>query len=246
MRSHSLNRLVSFAQTLRYLPPDHAIVVLARTYILSLSLSLGPAIVSILASKRSLVGVKKAIGRLIVRHLSWAGFPFSITLALAGRYLPHFLLRLDGHHTQTHTSTEGLVGSFATSYIAMALLQHGRRNHCSKGLADTSILPLTVPQTFSSRKEALSPTWDLTLIILVRALDTWVQRGIKAVTDKGELEDDAKKDKLTGNVDAAMFWVASSRYNGNYSSQSQVLTCPRIMWCFFYEPTSLPASYLKW
>ncbi|KXN90028.1 hypothetical protein AN958_05033 [Leucoagaricus sp. SymC.cos] len=100
-----------------------------------------------------------------------------------------------------------------------------------------------------------SPTLDLTLILVVRALDAVGQscirarsRGKKTTLHKHHstvepnlvkqlLEKEQRKhriafgERITMQVDALLFWACSAR----------------IMWCFFYEPQSrLPRSYVKW
>ncbi|KAF8973929.1 hypothetical protein BDZ97DRAFT_1912380 [Flammula alnicola] len=102
-----------------------------------------------------------------------------------------------------------------------------------------------------------SPTLDLTLLLLVRAVDSIVQTFIlqkpvparsgsrngrnaehtaepKLVHDRLAEEKVRRENKMrqlwTSQVDAFVFWACSAR----------------IMWCFFYEPQRLPRSYVKW
>ncbi|KAJ3575627.1 hypothetical protein NP233_g962 [Leucocoprinus birnbaumii] len=105
------------------------------------------------------------------------------------------------------------------------------------------------------KSKSTSPTLDLTLLLVVRALDSVVQSFIHSRSGgskehktqqshsaaepklvKALLEKERRKQRqafgqnLTMKVDALLFWACSAR----------------IMWCFFYEPQRLPRSYVKW
>lgn len=57
------------------------------------------------------------------------------------------------------------------------------------------------------------------------------------------------RQKMTTRIDAFIFWACSARcvfdFRGSIMHSSKNIQT-RIMWCFFYEPYRLPASYVKW
>ncbi|EJD47753.1 hypothetical protein AURDEDRAFT_62058 [Auricularia subglabra TFB-10046 SS5] len=86
---------------------------------------------------------------------------------------------------------------------------------------------LAAPKKSAARS---SPTLDLTLLLLVRALDSvvqgWIRRQAKSSNDKH-----AQRIKwLDAQLDGLLFWLCSTR----------------IMWSYFYRPERLPRSYVRW
>lgn len=83
-----------------------------------------------------------------------------------------------------------------------------------------------------------SPTLDLTLLVLVRALDSivqgWVSSCGAAASDREAVTEEKKRKsrqrQLTAKIDSVVFWLCSAR----------------IMYSFFYYPERLPSSYVKW
>ncbi|KIM85208.1 hypothetical protein PILCRDRAFT_817207 [Piloderma croceum F 1598] len=149
-----------------------------------------------------------------------------------------------------------------SSAIAILLLQGkgGWSRSISTPIKSIDI-PLTIPIDANATKHGSSPTLDLTLLLLVRAVDAIIQctvfRGteihlsssaahtIDILGSNGEVlvsqagtaearrtreEETEWRQKMTTRLDAFIFWACSGR----------------IMWCFFYEPRRLPASYVKW
>lgn len=145
--------------------------------------------------------------------------------------------RLEGVKLNSEQRT--FVANVVASSIGILLLQEGRErtSRMKRGHSTPS-----------------SPTLDLTLLLVVRALDSVVQSFIharsggkdqkthrshsavepKLVKDLLEKERWKRRrafgEKLSMKVDALLFWACSAR----------------IMWCFFYEPQRLPRSYVKW
>ena len=74
-----------------------------------------------------------------------------------------------------------------------------------------------------------SPTLDLTLFVLVRAVDTLV-RTIYEYTGPS-----------TGHAGAAVQFVATHADTLVFQ-----LSCWKIMWCWFYQPELLNPSYARW
>ncbi|KAF9453821.1 hypothetical protein P691DRAFT_755182 [Macrolepiota fuliginosa MF-IS2] len=144
-----------------------------------------------------------------------------------------------------------LTANAIASSVGILLLQAGRERALKSSRA-TSLKA-------KRRSSEVSPTLDLTLLLVVRALDCLVQSLIhtqsggkmrdekpkvthqhhsaaepRLVKDMLEKEQRKRKnvlrEKLTTRLDAVLFWACSAR----------------IMWCFFYEPQKLPRSYVKW
>ncbi|KAI0257144.1 hypothetical protein BJV78DRAFT_1116126 [Lactifluus subvellereus] len=215
------------------LPNDHPLHIVIRTYPLALSLSLGPAILS-LATTRS-----KGLKSILRRELGVTGFSFAITVALGGgSALRTLWKRLE--QKQDETSVRGnlvprlkswhktFVCNALASLVAISLLQSPRRSAQTR----KAHIPWTVPiaQTRKTEGGRTSLTLDLTLLVLVRAFDALVQGLV--FKRAGDETKQARKRRLaiTTKLDALAFWASSAG----------------IMWCFFYEPERLPRSYVKW
>jgi len=147
-----------------------------------------------------------------------------------------------------------------SSTIAIILLQgKGDRNRSRSSPIKSVNLPLTMPIDANTTKHGPSPTLDLTLLLLVRAVDATIQsmvfkgsetywsrahtidilgangevlvsQAVTAEARKKKEEETKWRQKVTTRIDAFVFWACSAR----------------IMWCFFYQPRRLPASYVKW
>ncbi|KAJ3800731.1 hypothetical protein GGU11DRAFT_676647 [Lentinula aff. detonsa] len=135
-----------------------------------------------------------------------------------------------------------------TSSLSILLLQAGRRrSERLRNIPRPGAIPIPYTYTPSnpsmtpSVRDSPSPTLDLTLLVLVRAIDVALQSIISRLTAKAEIElpepvekkkRGTNKDKLllTTRLDALVFWACSAR----------------IMWCFFYQPERLPSTYVKW
>ncbi|KIY52735.1 hypothetical protein FISHEDRAFT_34666, partial [Fistulina hepatica ATCC 64428] len=85
-----------------------------------------------------------------------------------------------------------------------------------------------------------SPTLDFTLLLLVRALDAFMQTLASSccgVASRATIDDEAeharrlqRRRSIMSKSDAFVFWASSAR----------------IMWCWFYKPERLPKSYVRW
>lgn len=237
----------------------HPAQIALRTYALSLSLSLGPALVPIAASlfqtstKPALVPLK----RVLSRELALDGFAFAVTLSVAGGAairriwptlyqehediaIPHDSLlqrsqpawrRLRASIAQLDISSaqKTFLSNVLSSSAGIMLLQAGRQRALKQ--KSSVSLPARVARAIRT-----SPTLDLTLLLLVRAVDSILQtlvrkavepaltkedgaRGgsIAAATDK-LLQEKLKKKLnrkvkiLTSRIDAFVFWACSARY----------------------------------
>ncbi|TDL28440.1 integral membrane protein [Rickenella mellea] len=233
-------------------PNDHPLHIALRTYVLALSLSLGPALVPFLKPQPS----RKSSATLLAilsKELGPTGFAFAMTTAVGGgaaldyawRHAEHSVQDKSDPHKVLHLRLQKLLRFFnlqpsqrtflsnaISSLFAIALLQSRRR-----------VSPI-LPITSQTKPEAtgVSPTLDLTLLLFVRSIDTLVQRVLHHEFDirpsrmSNEGPDELgrvnilKVARLTTRIDAFVFWAASAR----------------IMWCFFYQPERLPRSYVLW
>ncbi|KAI0275061.1 hypothetical protein BC834DRAFT_814581 [Gloeopeniophorella convolvens] len=232
------------------LPNDHPLQIAVRTYSLALSLSLGPAILSLVASpKARSKGLPHSLKAILQRELHVTGFPFAITVALGGgsalRALwkraerrkregspegdedadPGHLTRLLEHLKPWHKS---FICNALASLLAITLLQSRRRSAQTR----KAHIPWTVPiaQTRKTELGRMSASLDLTLLVLVRAFDALTQRLVFNRAGDETKQARKRRHSITTKLDALAFWASSAR----------------IMWCFFYKPERLPGSYVKW
>ncbi|KAJ7630946.1 hypothetical protein FB45DRAFT_552499 [Roridomyces roridus] len=218
----------------------HPFQVIARTYSLSLFLSLGPSLIPLVAKKSS----KNALKRVLAREFGLTGFAFSITLAVGGGSVLRDLWRrlddtldleaADTRATGTLKRWSACISSPYKTFLShvlsstagLLLLQAGRRKRQSR-----------------SSRPSTSQTLDLTLLFVVRALDAAVQSFVARNSGSSRRDSDAalslnrprtaaerKRVRMRSQIDSLFFWAC----------------CARIMWCFFYEPQRLPKSYVKW
>jgi hypothetical protein len=185
---------------------------LLRVYGVALSLSVGPAFLSILASKKAIHAKWELLARLLRRQLSATGFPFAMTLALSGDFFPQIPQNLYGKNARRARPSDearAFVSTVLTSYVGMALLQRGSRR--PRPFTGNTVIPYTVPNDTTLVKSGLSPTWDITLIFFVRAFDSWCQRMISRRRNRVKDEGGPSRASISGNLDAVLFWAASSR-----------------------------------
>ncbi|KAJ6604656.1 hypothetical protein DFH09DRAFT_1123413 [Mycena vulgaris] len=204
---------------------SHPLQVAIRTYCLSLCLSLGPSLIPFVTSRAS----KHALKRVLAREFGFGGFAFSITLALGGgsfiRELWRALDDLDADAPENaaavklqtwlsalklSSAQKTFFSNVVSSSAGLLLLQAGRSRSQNSGP--------------SRSKDPASRTLDLTLLLLVRALDAAVQ------SRESDAELPVRREVMRTQIDSLVFWACSAR----------------IMWCFFYEPHRLPKSYVKW
>ncbi|CAL1695836.1 unnamed protein product [Somion occarium] len=141
--------------------------------------------------------------------------------------LKTWLASLDEFH-------RNFVSNLISAYMAIVLLQSRRR--LSRNTPPRAAIPMTALTT--STPTSPSFTLDLTLLFVVRAIDSLVRSKLlpceTKLSSKATREEKDrvrnKRQQVTTRLDAFVFWASSAR----------------IMWCFFYEPDSLPRSYNKW
>ncbi|KAJ6519824.1 hypothetical protein C8R45DRAFT_1048591 [Mycena sanguinolenta] len=239
---------------------SHPLQVAVRTYCLSLLLSLGPSLVPFLTSRRSHKTSRHALKRVLAREFSPKGFAFAVTLALGGgsfiREFWRILDTLDDSDSPDATPAKAaalklralistlklssaqktFLSNVVSSSLGLLLLQAGRAQSSSSSTLRSN-----------GKERGASRTLDLTLLLLVRALDAAVQsfvarksgsrRESDADLPEGQRQSAAerltsglRREALRTQIDSFVFWACSAR----------------IMWCFFYEPQRLPKTYVKW
>ena len=219
----------SVAEYLHTFPNDHPAQIGLRTYSLALSFSLGPVLVGFLARPRR-KGVPRLL-RALRRELGITGFAAAVTVAVAGGtalksllahleekrslVLPERIKAILSRLKDAHKTF--LLNAF-TAYIGILLLQHPQ-SRSSAALASKA-----GSSAFTSKKP--SPTLDLTLLLLVRALDAIVRSAflppptIQDVSSTEELKRaESRRRVLSARLDAMMFWASSSRYIVNLPIQ---------------------------
>lgn len=255
------------ARVLPTLPddPSHPTQVALRTYALALSFSLGPALIPIvtsLASKKKQRTAWVKLGKTLKRELRYDGFASALTVSVGGAAALRHLW------TNAEDAEEGITGAERQAG------SHGLLDGLRRWLRSLHLTPVQV--TFivnlfassagivllrkglerslkASAKDATrqSPTLDLTLLLVVRALDSFIQslilrrvrprnhihslspseneeEHIRMIREKLEREEakqvNEKRQKMTQKVDAFLFWICSSRY-GALRSSRKVTKC---------------------
>ncbi|KAG8219811.1 hypothetical protein J3R82DRAFT_784 [Butyriboletus roseoflavus] len=146
--------------------PDHPVQIALRTYSLCLSLSLGPVLLPVIFAPalhpKSLEARARVFWRTLSRELRPTGFALAITAAVGGgaalQRLWDFPERPYTHpvhyiHSKLTLCQRAFLANVITSTLAVTLLRWRRRR----------------------RLGTASPTLDLSLLFLVRALDALVQ-----------------------------------------------------------------------
>ncbi|KAJ6575120.1 hypothetical protein B0H19DRAFT_935207 [Mycena capillaripes] len=249
-RAQRLHQLVS---SLIPDDPSHPAQVAIRTYCLSLCLSLGPSLIPFLTSSHSQKTSKNALKRVLAREFGLGGFAFSVTLALGGGSFIRELWRvLDDLEPDAPESSVMAVATKLKAWSSALKLSPAHKTFLSNVVSSTvGLLLLQAGRAqrspSRSREPSASRTLDLTLLLLVRALDAAVQSfvarksgsrresdaerpGQHPQTPQQRLASGLKREAMRTQIDSVVFWACSAR----------------IMWCFFYEPQRLPKSYVKW
>lgn len=240
-RSAVLNNLL---KSYRDLPSDHPLLIAARTYALSVSFSLAPALLPILTSRTD----SKKLGRLyrlFKNEFGPRGFASAMTIAIGGGAVfdrlwhwidsdesSTFFNRLSSPHFKRvrdwsrRMGTQFALKTFLTSLgpsLAAILLMHSRRRSLNMERAN---IPFTIPISQSQKTPAgrVSITLDLTLLLLVRALDAALQgelvrraethtssTAVRASKTPTIHDIRARASKMADKLDASLFWISASR-----------------------------------
>jgi hypothetical protein len=214
------------------LPNGHPLRIATRTYLLALSLSLGPTLLSFATSPKSR---PKDLKLSLRREFGVTAFPFAITVALGGGSA---LQRLWNHldHKKSK-AVHGLDPDGAPSFpvrlkpwqksffcnalaslAAISLLQSRRpAPHIRK-----AHIPLTVPISQGSKTERrrVSATLDLTILVLVRAFDALVQGHVFNRAGDEKKHERRRRLAITTKLDALAFWASSAGFASSARSSN--------------------------
>ncbi|RPD82545.1 hypothetical protein L226DRAFT_607652 [Lentinus tigrinus ALCF2SS1-7] len=228
------------ADFLHSLPDDHPLQIGLRTYTLALSLALGPAFLPFLTSPKARAQGFKRVLHILKREISINAFASAITVGVAGGAAIRHIWNM-WEERMHETGSGEPKDAFGKVRAWLASLKDGQKTFLSNVISST----LAVTLLHSRRRHAASmwvgrpsPTLDLSLLFLVRAMDSLVQLALFKPSETSESllpaavreKKKAERRKWSTRLDALVFWACSAR----------------IMWCFFYEPDMLPRSYNKW
>lgn len=233
--------------------PTHPLQVAARTYALALSLSLGPSLIPFVPSLLlNRPAPPRKLSHILRRELSPTGFAFALLVAAGGgaalQYVWETLaergveLPWDSPGTYTPAPSRARTpepsegdpktpnGAYEIVYEKIKTWMDGlkpvHRAFISNGISSSFafyLLQAGRRRPWNAAAPRDSPTLDLTLLLLVRAIDMTVQAIVlrrTAKPDAAERERLRHRRTLTTRIDAFVFWASSAR----------------IMWCFFYQP----------
>lgn len=220
MPPDSWRQFKDWHESLIHLRKDHPLQIAARTYVLSLSLSLGPAIIPALASRRLDTKRMQRLISVFQKELSLMSFASSMTLAVAGGAAldyyweaVHDLGNLDFVPKRVRMALQGALRcakailpskkarttfsfNVLTALCAVLLMQSGRRSVVTRKASIPLTAPFESPAYTLGRKSPL--TLDLSLLLFVRALDA----GFRALLFKradacvNETDDQVKRKRL--------------------------------------------------
>lgn len=203
--------------------PGHPAQIALRTYAVSLSLSLGPAllpfIIGLFSGRRKATGQGRSLKDVLKRELGPNGFAFAITVAVGGGAAlqrvwqllednddqdysedevdspaeslaedespgANILQRSDTYQKlrkwissqEVASSRKAFISNIVSSTIAIILLQGRAASRRTRPRSPKNIdIPLTMPIDTNATRSGPSPTLDLTLLLLVRAIDATIQ-----------------------------------------------------------------------
>lgn len=205
-----------------------------RTYAISLSLSLGPSLIPVIASLNRPAHSAKILKKVLKRELSPTGFAFALTVIIGGGGATAKLWEaLESAYRQDNlkqpwlqavshrfsSAQKAFLSNVLSSTVGIILLQAGRR----------------------TAKNLPSPTLDLTLLLFVRAMDVFIQSYVfkqshreyrpsadhnnrlfpdpavlRERLEQEELkhlaEASQRREKLRTRIDGGLFWICTARY----------------------------------
>ncbi|KAI0348059.1 hypothetical protein BDW22DRAFT_1350209 [Trametopsis cervina] len=233
--------LAHAADYLHSFPDDHPIQIALRTYALGAFLSLSPPVMTYVVSSRIRKKGLQALLKVFRRELAVTGFAFTTAVAVGGgAALKGTLEVLEGGAYEIQKLPASIANAVNRINGLLSKLKSSHKTFMSYIISSSiAVSLLQYPTTHSvSWKARPSATLDLTLLLVVRALDSVVRANVlpsvqppgKTLTNEERERAQTKRQKYTRRLDAFVFWACSAR----------------IMWCFFYEPHRLPRSYNKW
>lgn len=193
-------------KALQHLENDHPARIAARTYVLSLSLSLGPALIPILTEGGISRKRRSRLASILRKELSASGFAFAMTVAVGGGALIESCWKqITQKDSQAPDSTSSkhrisvlsdillrnldlapayrtFICNLITSVVAVLLLQSRRRSSPIHKVDIPLTVPISPSEGLADRKSPV--TLDLTLLLLVRTLDAIIQGWFLRRTEK--------------------------------------------------------------
>ncbi|KAI8995634.1 hypothetical protein BD414DRAFT_410533 [Trametes punicea] len=223
---------------LHSLPDDHPLQIALRTYSLALSLALGPALLPFVTSGRARAQGFGRVLQIVRRELGITAFASAITVGVAGGAAIHHIWARWENEAPKEAETRDPLGRLKVWLVS---LKDSHKTFLSNVISSTLAITLLHSRRRHAKSawvERPSPTLDLSLLLLVRAMDSVVQSAFfkpsttneRYLPEAQKRERKARRLKWSSRLDALVFWACSAR----------------IMWCFFYEPERLPRSYNKW
>lgn len=234
------------ADFLHSFPDDHPLQIALRTYALALSFALGPALLPILTSGKawSKTGTRRVRG-VLRREMGVQGFAFVMMVCVGGgATIKHLWDIFDGENGKGDSvlpvhaasrppqarkrswfslgsSHKTFISNVISASVAFALLHAKLPTSLRSPLKRSPPLPPSVPApVIIEGLGKASPTLDLTLLLVVRAVDSVLQKNIlgsaavgkPGLSQKDKEEKKKKRQQLKVALDALIFWACSARY----------------------------------
>lgn len=210
------------ADHLHKYPDDHPIQIALRTYALGLFLSIGPPVMTFVISSRVRRRGLESLLRTFKRELSVTGFAFAMTVAVGGGAALQRIWQLSPDDLGVDRLPISMQRVVSRVSRWLSKVKDSHKTFLSYSLsASLAIALLQHPTTRSPKwKHRPSATLDLSLLLLVRALDSVVRSKIlpsvqsssRPRTKEEEERILEKRQKYTMNLDALVFWASSARY----------------------------------
>ncbi|KAG2159862.1 uncharacterized protein EDB93DRAFT_1244633 [Suillus bovinus] len=250
--------------------PGHLVKVALRTYSLSLSSSLGPALLPVVLTlvnpSSSLKTRLDSFRRVLKREVGLTGFPFAITIAVCGGIaLKHFLEALGVHHVDKQDNPEVRQQPVVNSTFQRRATVLSLVTQACSGISNSTpsqkaflsnVLSSTIALFLLQRTRQPFATLGLTLLFFCRATDAFMQHFLFMDSARKSIlfNISANRSKPTGSsVDLQSPAEGDGKTKKWHQNRAVWLDAvvfwacsARIMWCFFYQPHRLPPSYVKW
>jgi hypothetical protein len=215
--------LARIADYLHNYPDDHPVQIALRTYALGVFLSLSPPVMTFIISRRTRKEGVQWLLRAFKRELNVTGFAFAMTVAVGGgAALRRAWLMLQNSMDHKQVALLGSVQRLKSqAQRRIALLKDSQKTFMSYTLSSSVAIALLQYPTTHSSKWARRPsaTLDLTLLLLVRAIDSVVRHKLlpsirsstRILTSEEKADIQERRKRYSINVDAFVFWACSAR-----------------------------------
>lgn len=227
----SFQKIADFLHTY---PNDHPLQISLRTYALSLSLSLVPALVTLLTSGKLRRRGTRGVLHILRRELGASGFAFAITVGVGGgaalKHLSDIWQEDDAFRLRSEHPSQSVSVSTRIKLLLSAL-KDSQKTFLANAISAS--LAIYLLQSRRSRRPpnsstllrydvGASRTLDLTLVLLVRAMDAVVRAaffpvqetfyaGESAEATKKEAKARERRQQFNSRLDSLVFWACSAR-----------------------------------